>query len=64
MLFLFAGVGFGVWMLQLYSLEHRIVTNIALASIAFLLIGFFLLSTAVTLYAISRLANRGSEADR
>jgi glycosyltransferase involved in cell wall biosynthesis len=64
MLFLFTGVGFGVWMLQLYSMEHRIVTNIALASIAFLLIGFFMLSTAVTLYAISRLAKRGSEADR
>jgi glycosyltransferase involved in cell wall biosynthesis len=64
MLFLFTGVGFGVWMLQLYALEHCIVTNIALASIAFLLIGFFMLSTAVTLYAISRLAKRGSEADR
>jgi glycosyltransferase involved in cell wall biosynthesis len=54
-LFLFAGVSFGVWMLQLYALEHRIVTNIALASLSFLIIGFFMLSTAITLYAISRL---------
>jgi glycosyltransferase involved in cell wall biosynthesis len=54
-LFLFAGVSFGVWMLQLYALEHRIVTNIALASLSFLVIGFFMLSTAITLYAISRL---------
>ena len=64
MLFLFAGMGFGVWMLHLYALENRIVTNIALASIAFLLIGFFMLSTAVTLYAISRLAKRVSDEDR
>ena len=35
-----------------------IVTNIALASIAFILIGFFALSTAITLYAIARLARK------
>ena len=55
LLFLFFGVGFGIWMLHLYALENRIVTNIALASLAFVLIGFFLLSTAITLYAIARL---------
>jgi glycosyltransferase involved in cell wall biosynthesis len=55
---LFAGIAFGVWMLRLYALEHHIVTNIALASIAFVLIGFFMLSTAITLYAISRLSKR------
>jgi len=52
------GVFFGVWMLQIYSAAHYIVTNIALASLAFVLIGFFLLSTSITLYAISRLAQR------
>ena len=51
---LLAGIGFGVWMLQLYALEHRVVTNVALAAIAFILIGMFTLFTAVTLYAISR----------
>jgi hypothetical protein len=45
-------------MLQVYAVEHRIVTNIALASVAFILIGFFALSTAITLYAISRLAKK------
>jgi len=45
-------------MLQMYTVEHRIVTNVALASVAFVLIGFFALSTAITLYAISRLAER------
>ena len=55
---LITGVFFGVWMLQIYAMEHRIVTNIALASIAFILIGFFSLSTAITLYAITRLNKR------
>ena len=56
--FLASGVVFGVWMLTIYSAIHEITTNIALASIAFTLIGFFLVSTATTLYAITRLANR------
>jgi len=55
---LIAGVVFGVWMLQIYTAEQHIITNIALASIAFTLIGFFTLSTAITLYAISRLASK------
>lgn len=57
---LIAGALFGVWMLQLYATEQHIVTNIALASVAFVLIGFFALSTAITLYAISRLAKKPS----
>ena len=56
--FLATGVFFGIWMMQLYAESHRITTNIALASIAFILIGFFLISMAITLYAITRLANR------
>jgi hypothetical protein len=55
---LIAGALFGVWMLQIYAEEHQITTNIALASIGFLMIGFFCLSTAITLYAISRLARK------
>jgi glycosyltransferase involved in cell wall biosynthesis len=55
---LMVGVFFGSWMLQIYAVEHHIVTNIALASMAFVLIGFFLLSTAITLYAIARLAGK------
>jgi hypothetical protein len=55
---LLAGVFFGVWMLQIYAVERRIVTNIALASIAFILIGFFALSTAITLYAVTRLTQK------
>lgn len=52
------GTIFGLWMLQIYSEAKHIVTNIALASIGFLLLGFFCLSTAITLYAIQRLAKK------
>lgn len=54
LIFLFAGIGFGTWMLKLFIEEQQIVTNIALASLAFILIGMFTLFTAITLYAISR----------
>ena len=57
-MFLVAGAFFGVWMLQIYSVEHRIVTNIALACVAFVLIGLFAVFTAITLYAISRLVQK------
>lgn len=56
--FLVAGTSFGVWMLQIYANEHRIITNIALASIAFALIGLFAVFTAVTLHAILRATQR------
>lgn len=59
-----AGAFFGVWMLQLYGAEHRIVTNVALASIAFVLIGLFALFTAITLYAISRLLEKAGNTER
>jgi glycosyltransferase involved in cell wall biosynthesis len=55
---LMIGAFFGVWLLQIYGAERHIVTNIALASLTFVLIGFFLLSTSITLYAIARLAQR------
>ena len=55
---LLVGVLFGVWMLQIYAIERQITTNIALASIAFILIGLFAVFTAITLYAISRLMQK------
>jgi len=58
LLCLFTGLGFVIWMLQIYAAEHYVVTNIALASVAFVLIGFFMLSTAITLYAITRIAKK------
>jgi len=58
MLSLFVGTAFGVWLLQIYSLTDRIVTNVALASLSFVVIGFFLMSSAITLYAISRVSKK------
>jgi glycosyltransferase involved in cell wall biosynthesis len=58
MIFLFGGTGFGIWMLKIFAEEQQIVTNIALASMAFILIGMFTLFTAITLYAISRQAQK------
>ena len=57
-LFLCAGTAFGAWMLRIYAVTHAIVTNIALASLSFVLIGFFMLSTSITLYAISRISRK------
>lgn len=58
LLCLFAGIGFGVWMLQIYSVRRAIETNVALASIALVALGFLLLSSAITLYAILRLSKK------
>jgi len=55
---LLIGAFFGVWMLRIYAVEHQIATNVALASIAFILIGLFAAFTAITLYAISRLMQK------
>jgi glycosyltransferase involved in cell wall biosynthesis len=55
---LLAGVAFGVWMLQLYAIQETIETNIALATFGCILIGFFMLSTAITLYAIARISEK------
>jgi len=52
------GLMFGAWTLQLYTTARYVVTNLALASIAFILLGFFMVSTAITLYAIMRLAQK------
>jgi glycosyltransferase involved in cell wall biosynthesis len=52
------GTLFGVWMMNMYAASGQITTNVALASIAFILIGFFTLSTAITLYAITRLSKK------
>jgi glycosyltransferase involved in cell wall biosynthesis len=55
------GTWFGVWMMEMYASSHSIVTNVALASIAFILIGFFMVSTAITLYAITRISDKISK---
>lgn len=56
--FLLCGVFFGLWMLQIFAAKGFIETNVALASMAFIIIGLFMVFTAITLYAISRLASK------
>lgn len=56
--FLIKGTAFGLWMLNIYSTVHQIVTNLALAAFSFIIIGFFMISTAITLYTINRLAQK------
>jgi len=55
---LFIGILFGIWMLQIYTSEQHIVTNIALASMTFTLVGLFAIFTAITLYAITRILQK------
>ena len=55
---LFIGVLFGLWTLQVYATAGYVVTNIALASLAFGLVGIFALFTSITLYAILRLTQK------
>jgi glycosyltransferase involved in cell wall biosynthesis len=58
-----AGIFFGVWLLQIYAETHSIVTNIAIATLGFAVIGFFMISTAITLYAITRIASKIGKQD-
>lgn len=45
-------VFFGVWALQLYAAEGRLVTNITLVALGFLMPGLVLLTTSVILYVV------------
>jgi len=59
-IFLLIGIFFGMWMLQIFAVSGSIATGVALASIAFTLLGLFAIFTAVTLYAIIRLSQKMS----
>ena len=48
----------------MYAASGQIVTNVALASITFILLGFFMVSTAITLYAIARIFEKTKEKNR
>jgi glycosyltransferase involved in cell wall biosynthesis len=55
---LLVGFLFGIWTLQILYVTRRVVTNIALASLAFGLAGIFAIFTSITLYAILRVTRR------
>jgi len=52
------GAFFGLWALQIYWTYRYIPINIALASLAFGMIGIFFIFTAITLYSILRAVKR------
>ncbi len=52
LLFLIAGVFFGALTLQQYSIDGRLLTNIALISVGSLIIGVVLMATAIILYVV------------
>ena len=52
------GVLFGLWTLQIYATAGHVVTNLALASLAFGLVGIFAVFTSITIYAILRLTKK------
>jgi len=52
------GILFGLWTLQIYATAGYVVTNIALTSVAFGLVGAFSIFTSITLYAILRLTQK------
>jgi glycosyltransferase involved in cell wall biosynthesis len=64
MVSLCVGMLFGIWMLQIYAIEQQITTNIALAAIAFIMIGMFSIFTAITLYAIARQGRKNHNNER
>ena len=56
--FLVVGSIIGVWMLELYTATAVLETTIAISSIGLIILGFFTISTAITLYAITRLSEK------
>lgn len=56
--FLLVGAFFGAWTLNIYTVQHMIVTNIALATIGFTFLGFFMITAAMMLYSMTRLSKR------
>ena len=52
------GAFFGLWALQIYLTYRYIPINIALAALAFGMIGIFFIFTAITLYSILRAVKR------
>lgn len=55
---LMTGSMFGFWVLQIFATEQKIVTNMAVASIALVLIGLFTVSMAITVVRERRRGNR------
>jgi len=58
LLSIFIGLFFAAWMFGIYSVDNYIVTNMALASISFSIIGILAVFASITLYSISRVSEK------
>jgi hypothetical protein len=58
LLSIFAGLFFAALMFGIYSVNNYIVTNMALASISFSIIGILAVFASITLYSISRVSEK------
>jgi glycosyltransferase involved in cell wall biosynthesis len=58
LIFMTIGTYFGIWMLQIFTSEHIIITNNALAFIGFTFTGFFCGMASLMLYSISKLSEK------
>jgi len=58
LLSIFVGLFFAAWMFGIYSIENYIVTNMALASISFSIIGILAVFASITLYSIARVSEK------
>lgn len=59
-IFLFVGLSFLLWTIQIYTDEARIVTNIALVGIGTTILGVVLLITAILLYSLVSVVRENS----
>jgi glycosyltransferase involved in cell wall biosynthesis len=57
-IFLFIGLAFGVWTIQIYSEEGQVITNIALVGIGGVIMGTTLMLAATILYSIVSVVKR------
>jgi hypothetical protein len=55
---LFVGSLLGVWMFDVYTSTYVLQTSIVVSSIGLIILGFFAVSTAITLHAIARLPQK------
>ncbi|MEM3609758.1 MAG: hypothetical protein QW076_02515, partial [Candidatus Anstonellales archaeon] len=49
---LLIGLSFGIWAVQIYVQQKQLITNIALISIAAIILGLILATTAIILFTI------------
>ena len=52
MIFLFIGLAFGIWAVQIFSEQGQLITNIALVGMGGVILGTVMIITGTILYSI------------